>query len=153
MKKLGLLVTVIFAIAVPSTAASPGYTIAGLKIQPGVGAFGAVPIGSCNLVTYSGCALKTFTVENVSDVTIRIGGFAVADVDPLIAALAPSAPGTGCDFLPVVDGYWALIPGASCRITVAFSPTQKGPMRNELHIWYLDQSQPIAVVPLSGVGT
>ena len=152
MKRLGLVVTALFAIAVPSAAASPGYTIAGLKIQ-GVGAFGAVPVGSCNLLTYSGCPLRTFTVKNVGTTTIRIGGFAIADVDPLTAALGPSAPGSGCDFLPVVDGYWALSPDVSCRITVTFSPIEKGPVRNELHIWYLDQSQPIAIVPLSAVGT
>lgn len=153
MKRFGLLVAAIFAVAVPSAAASSGYTIAGLKIQPAIGAFGAVPVGSCNLVTYAGCTFKTFTVKNVGSETIRIGGFAIADLDPLTAALGPSAPGSGCDFLPVVDGYWALSPDASCQITVAFSPTEKGLVRNELHIWYLDQAQPIAVVPLSGVGT
>jgi hypothetical protein len=26
-------------------------------------------------------------------------------------------------------------------------------VRNELHIWYLSQSEPIAIVPLSAVGT
>jgi hypothetical protein len=152
MKRLGLLVLAIFAVGVPSTAASPGYTIAGLKIPAGMGAFGGVPVGSCDLLTYSGCTLKTFTVKNVGTSTIRIGGFGIADLDPLIAAIGPSAPGS-CDFLPVVDGYWALTPDASCQIAVALSPTERGPVRNELHIWYLDPSQPIAVVPLSAVGT
>jgi hypothetical protein len=152
MKKLGLLIALICATATHAAAASPGYTIADLKIHSPVGAFGAVPIGSCDLATFSGCDLKTVTVQNVGQRTIPIGGFGIADVDPLIAALAPGAPGSGCEFLPVVGGYWALSPGAWCRITVAFSPTEKGLMRNELRIWYLSQSEPIAVVPVFGVG-
>jgi hypothetical protein len=153
MKKFGLLIALIFATATQAAAASPGYTIAGLKIQPPIGVFGAVRIGSCDLVTLSGCDLRTFTVGNVGNRTIPIGGFGIADIDPLTAALAPGASGSGCEFLPVVDGYWALSPGASCRIRVAFSPTREGLMRNELRIWYLDQSKPIAVSPLFGVGT
>jgi hypothetical protein len=153
MKKLGLLVALIAATVAPGAAASPGYTIAGLKIQSPVGAFGGVPVGSCNLVTFAGCDLRTFTVQNVSDRTISIGGFGIAALDPVTAALAPGLPGSGCEFLPIVDGYWALVPNASCRIRVAFAPTQKGLVRNELHIWYLSQSEPIAIVPLFAVGT
>lgn len=153
MKKLGLLLALIAAIAAPAAAASPGYTIAGLKIQPPVGAFGAVPVGSCDLVTFAGCDLKTFTVQNVSNQTISIGGFGIAVLDPVTAALAPGAPGSGCEFLPIVGGYWTLAPSTSCQIRVAFAPTHKGLARNELHIWYLSQSEPIAIVPLSAVGT
>jgi hypothetical protein len=153
MKKLGLLIALTFATATQAAAASPGSTIAGLRIQSPIGVFGAVRIGSCDLVTFSGCDLKTFTVANVGNQTIPIGGFGIADIDPLTVALAPGAPGSGCEFLPIVDGYWALSPGAWCRIRVAFAPTRKGLMRNELRIWYLDQSKPIAVVPLFGIGT
>jgi hypothetical protein len=153
MKKLGLLLVLIAATATPTAAASPGYTIAGLKIQSPVGAFGGVPVGSCNLATFAGCDLKTFTVQNVSDRTISIGGFGIADLDPVSAALAPGVPGSGCEFLPIVDGYWTLAPNASCRIRVAFAPPQKGLVRNELHIWYLSQSEPIAIVPLFAIGT
>jgi hypothetical protein len=153
MKKLGLLLALIAATAAPAAAASPGYTIAGLKIQPPVGAFGAVRVGSCDLATFAGCDLRTFTVQNVGNQTILIGGFGIADLDPPTAALAPGAPGSGCEFLPVVGGYWTLAPNASCRIRVAFAPIQKGLARNELHIWYLSQSDPIAIVPLSAVGT
>ena len=153
MKKLALLVTLIAATAAPAATASPGYTIAGLKIHSPVGAFGSVPLGSCNLVTFAGCDLRTFTVQNVSDRTISIGGFGIAAVDPVTAALGPSIPVSGCEFLPIVGGYWTLVPNASCRIRVAFAPTQKGLVRNELHIWYLSQSEPIGIVPLSAVGT
>lgn len=153
MKRVVLFVALIAAIAAPAATASPGYTIAGLKIQSPVGAFGGVPVGSCNLVTFAGCDLKTFTVQNVSDRTISIGGFGIAALDPVTAALAPGVPGSGCEFLPIVDGYWTLAPNASCRIRVAFAPPQKGLVRNELHIWYLSQSEPIAIVPLSAVGT
>jgi hypothetical protein len=153
MKKLGLLLALIAAIAAPAAAASPGYTIAGLKIQSPVGAFGGVPVGSCNLVTFAGCDMRTFTVQNVSDRPIPIGGFGIAALDPLTAALGPAVPVSGCEFLPIVDGYWTLGPNASCQIRVAFAPTQKGPVRNELHIWYLSQAEPIAIVPLSAVGT
>ena len=153
MKKLALLVTLIAATAAPAATASPGYTIAGLKIHVPVGAFGAVPVGSCNLATFAGCDLRTFTVQNVSDRTISIGGFGIAAVDPLNAALGPAVPGSGCEFLPIVNGYWTLAPNAWCQIRVAFAPTQKGLVRNELHIWYLSQSEPIAIVPLSAVGT
>ncbi len=105
MKKRGLLIALIFATATQAAGASPGYTIAGLKIHSPVGAFGAVPIGSCDLVTFSGCDLRTFTVANGGNRTIPIGGFGIADVDPLIAALAPGAPGSGCEFLPVFFFY------------------------------------------------
>lgn len=153
MKKLGLLIALIAATAAPAAAASPGYTIAGLKIQSPVGAFGGVPIGSCDLVTYAGCDLRTFTVQNVGNQTISIGGFGIAALDPLNAALGPAVPGSGCESLPIVGGYWTLAPNASCQIRVAFAPTHKGVERNELHIWYLSQSEPIAIVPLSAVGT
>jgi hypothetical protein len=153
MKKLGLLFALMSAIATPAAAASPGYTIPGLKIQPPVGAFGGVPVGSCDLVTYSGCDLRTFTVQNLSNRAIPIGGFGIAEIDPVTAVLAPGAPGSGCEFLPIVGGYWTLAPSGSCRIRVAFAPTQKGLARNELHIWYLSQSEPIAIVPLLAVGT
>jgi hypothetical protein len=153
MKKLGLLLALIAATATPAAAASPGYTIAGLKIQSPVGAFGAVPVGSCDLVTFAGCDLKTFTIQNVSNQTISIGGFGIAALDPLNAALGPAVPGSGCEFLPIVGDFWTLAPDASCQIRVAFAPTHKGLARNELHIWYLSQSEPIAIVPLFAVGT
>ena len=101
MKKFGLLIALIFATATQAAAASPGYTIAGLKIQPPIGVFGAVRIGSCDLVTFSGCDLRTFTVGNVGNRTIPIGGFGIADqsahlrasVDELLDNLAADITG------------------------------------------------------------
>jgi hypothetical protein len=131
--------------------ASPGFAIDGLRIRPPNGAFGATAVGTCDLRTYTGCKVKTFTVENVGSQTILIGGYGIFDLDPSIAALVPSAG--ECSSLPLVGGYWALQPGGSCVIGVAFAATEKGRMQNELHIWHTDQFSPIAVVPLSGVGT
>jgi hypothetical protein len=142
------------ALTVPAAGhATPGYTIEGLKIRPPIGSFGGIRLGSCDLITYAGCEIRTFTVENVGSDPILIGGFGIFDLDPSTAALLPGTPGSGCEFLPIVGGYWSLQPGASCTIGVAFSPTQKGPMKNELRIWFNDQSSPIAIVKLVGVGT
>ena len=134
------------------SAAGAGFTIDGLKVKPTVGAFGAVPVGSCDLTTYAGCRIKTFTLENVGSSTILIGGFGISGEDPLVAALAPGIPGSGCQFQPIVGGFWTLQPGDSCTIGVAFSPTQRGPVENVLRVWSTDEASPIAVVPLRGVG-
>jgi hypothetical protein len=153
MKKLGLAIAIAVAIAIPTAAAAHAYSVPGLKISPPVGAFGSVAVGSCNLTTYAGCELKTFTIQNVGSSTILIGGFGIATLDPLTAATVPGRPGSGCEFLPLSGSVWALAPGASCEITTALAPLQKGVVRNELHIWSGDQSSPIAVIPLLGVGT
>ncbi|MCA1707693.1 MAG: hypothetical protein LC808_32250 [Actinobacteria bacterium] len=139
------------ALATPAAAeAASGFSVEGLKITPPVGAFGGTKVGSCDLVTYTGCPIRTFTLTNVGAEPILIGGFGIFG---LTAALVFGSPGSGCEFLPQVGGYWSLEPGASCIISVAFSPDQRGRVENELHIWYTDQSNPIAVVPLFGVGT
>ena len=151
-----LLVLTAFAVAltVPAAAqASSGYAVDGLRIRPAIGAFGGIPVGSCDLATYAGCKIKTFTVENVGSDPILIGGFGIFDPDPPTAALVGGTPGSGCEFLPLVGGYWSLQPGASCTIDVAFNPVEKGRMENELHVWYTDQFNPIAVIRLFGVGT
>lgn len=151
LRLLLVLAVLAAAIAPASSSAAPGYAVEGLKIRPPLGAFGGIPVGSCDLVTYVGCRTRTFTLDNVGDQTIRIGGYGIADLDPLIAALVPVSG--ACSSLPLVGGYWALQPGASCVIVVAFSPTQVGRMENDLHVWYLDQFDPIAVIPLFGIGT
>ena len=97
--------------------------------------------------------IRTFTIQNVGSEPVLIGGFGLANLSSNNAALVPGAPGSGCDFLPVVGGYFSLAPGASCLISVAFGPTETGRAENELHIWYTDQLNPIAVVRLFGVGT
>ena len=153
MKKLVFAIALAVAVVVPAAAAGHAYAVSGLKISPPVGAYGSVAVGSCNLTTYAGCELKTFTISNVGSSTILIGGFGIATVDPLTAAIVPGRPGSGCEFLPLSGSFWALAPGASCQITTALAPMQKGPVRNELHIWSGDQQSPIAVIPLSGVGT
>lgn len=142
------------ALTLPAAAeASPSYAVDGLRVQAPIGAFGGIRVGSCDLVTYAGCKIKTFTVENLGSDSVFIGGFGISDLDPLTAALVPGAPATGCEFLPIVGGYWSLQPGASCTLSVAFNPVEKGRAENELRIWSTDQSEPIAVIPLSGVGT
>jgi hypothetical protein len=152
--RLLILTALAAALATPAGAnASPGYTIDGMRVRPPIGSFGGVPVGSCDLVTYTGCKILTFSVENVGADPILIGGFDVLGSDPITFALLPSAPGSGCGSLPLVDGYWSLQPGATCTISVAFSPVQRGPTGSELHIWYTDQSDLIAVIPLMGVGT
>jgi hypothetical protein len=135
------------------THASTGFTVDGLRVRPPVGTFGGIPVRSCDLVTYAGCKIETFTVTNVGSDPILIGGFGIADLDPGTVALVPGAPGSGCDLLPLNGGYWSLQPGASCTISAAFGPVEKGLMQGELHIWYTDQFNPIAVIPLIGVGT
>lgn len=151
-----VLVLTIFtvALAVPAaTQARSGYIIDGLGIRPPIGAFGGVSVGSCDLATHAGCKIKTFTVQNVGSDPIPIGGFGISDLDPLTFALVAGTPGSGCEFLPIVGDYWTLQPGASCTIGVALNPVEKGRMENELHIWSTDQSNPIAVLRLFGVGT
>ena len=153
-RRLVILAAVAATFAVPATAqASPGFTVDGLRVRPPVGAFGGVPVGSCDLVTYAGCKILTFSVENVGSDPILIGGFDVTGSDPLTFALLPSDPESGCGSLPIVDGYWSLQPGATCTISVAFSPVRSGLTKGELHLWFTDQFDPIAVVPLFGVGT
>lgn len=151
--RLVVLAGVAVALTLPAPAdASTGFTVDGLRVRPPIGAFGGIPVGSCDLVTYAGCKVKTVTVENVGSDAILIGGFGVDGVEPQVFALVPGDPVSGCDFLPLVDGYWLLEPGASCTISVAFSPVEKGRVESELHIWYTDQFEPIAVIPLIGVG-
>ena len=156
MKRLALLVAVTVAVTVAvfvaPAVARPG-TIPELKVHTPVGAFGAVPVGSCNLTTLAGCERKTFVFENVGSTTIAIGGFGIAQLDPATAAVIPGLPGQGCEFLPIVAGFWTLAPGSSCEITVTLAPVQKGLTRNELHVWWNNPADPIAVVPLMAVGT
>jgi hypothetical protein len=148
---ISALVISLAILALPAEA-TPGFTIAGLRITPPVGAFGATPVGGCNLVTYDGCTIKTFTVTNVGSTPILFNGFGIAGGDPLNAALVSGDPSSGCEFTTSGTGSFQLLPGESCLISVAFGPTTKGLNRNELHIWYLNQFEPIAVVPLLGVG-
>jgi len=140
-----------FAVLVLPAGAQHGYAVA-FRITPPVGAFGATPVGTCDLVTYEGCRIKAFTVTNVGSTTILFNGFGIEGGDPLNAALfAPGDNTCGDDISP--SGSFQLLAGASCGISVAFGPTHKGLNTNNLIIWYLDQFQPIAVVPLKGIGT
>jgi Cep192 domain 4 len=139
------------AMLAPPGAARHGYAVA-FRITPPVGAFGATPVGTCDLVTYEGCRIKTFTVTNVGSTTILFNGYGVEGTDPQNAALVfPQENGCGNDISP--SGSFQLQPGASCLISVAFGPTHKGLNTNQLTIFYPDQFTPIAVVPLKGIGT
>jgi hypothetical protein len=140
-----------FAVLVLPAGAQHGYAVA-FRITPPVGAFGATPVGSCDLVTYEGCRIKTFTVTNVGSTTILFNGYGVEGTDPQNAALVfPQENGCGNDISP--SGSFQLQPGASCLISVALGPTHKGLNTNKLTIFYPDQFTPIAVVPLKGIGT
>ena len=132
--------------------ASPGLALDGLKVRP-LASFGGVQVGSCDLATYAGCKIKTLTLENAGSEPIRIGGFGIGDLDPLTAALVTGLPGSGCEFLPVIDGFLTLNPQASCAVSLAFNPVVKGRNDNTLQIWSTDPSSPIAVIPLFAVGT
>ena len=145
-----VLLTTFAVLALPA-GAQRGYAVA-YRITPPLGAFGATPVGSCDLVTYEGCRIKTFTVRNVGSTTILFNGFGIEGGDPLNAALFGPGDNTCADDISP-SGSFQLLPGASCGISVAFGPTHKGLNTNNLVIWYLDQFQPIAVVPLKGVGT
>ena len=145
------LVCTLFVLALAH--ASPGFAQDGLKLRTPVASFGGVQTGSCDLATYAGCKIKTLTLENVGSEPIQIGGFQISDADPLTASLVFGLPGRGCGFLPLVDGFWTLQPGASCTLSVAFNPVVRGLNQNSLHIWSTDQSAPIAVIPIFGVGT
>jgi hypothetical protein len=132
--------------------ASPVFAHDGLKVGAPVASFGAIKLGSCDLATHAGCKTKTLTLSNVGSEPILIGGFGIRDLDPATAALVPGATNAGCEFLPVVGQQWSLEPGQSCTIDVAFNPVVKGPTYNALHVWSTDQSNPIAVIALFGVG-
>jgi hypothetical protein len=150
-----LVLSSMFVVAAPADASPAGhrpFTISGLAITPPVGGFGATPVGSCNLVTDEGCQAKTFTVENVGARTIFIDGFGIANAGANNFALVSGTPGSGCEFLPLVAGHWALFPGSSCIISVVSSPPKRGLTSNELEIWYGSQSSPIAIVSLLAVG-
>ena len=152
LRRLGASVAV--ALAIPAGAAgSPGYAIDGLRIKPPMGAFGGTQMGSCDLRTYEGCRIRTFTLENVGSDVILIGGYGIFDADPSTAALVPGTPGSECAFLPLIDGYWGLAAGDTCTIGVAFDAGRQGRVENELHVWHTSQFSPIAIIPLFGVGT
>jgi hypothetical protein len=138
------------AISASAATASPGFGPAGLRVQPPVGAFGAVQVGSCDLVSLAGCVGKTFTLTNSGEDPILFSGFGVSGTDPLTFALVSGNPATGCDFLPIVNGYFSLDPGVSCFITVVFGPPSKGRFEDQL-ILFRDFDV-IASVPLRGVG-
>ncbi len=133
--------------------AHPVLALDGLKVRTPVGSFGAIAVGSCDLDTYEGCKIKTFTLENVGSVPVLIGGFGIREFDPPTAAVVPGTSNGGCEFLPRVGEQWSLDAGRSCTIAVAFNPVVKGRTENAVQIWSTDQSNPIAVVPLFGVGT
>jgi hypothetical protein len=152
LRRLTVLALFAAALTLPITAAgSPGFAIDGLKIKPPIGVYGAVVVGSCDLRTYAGCKVKTFTLHNVGAETIPIGGYGIFDLEPSTAALAPD-DATRCSHLPLSGGFWALAPGASCTIGVAFTAVTTGWVENELHVWSTDQFRPIAVIPLFAVG-
>lgn len=135
--------------SVSAASASPGFTVAGLSVQPHVGAFGRVPdTGGCDLSTFSGgCTAKAFTFENIGAEPILFNAFGIAD--PSDQAWGILTAGTDCDLLPIVDSSWSLAPGASCTINVLFWPSAAGQYRNELRLWL--NSDVIASVPLHGV--
>jgi hypothetical protein len=145
------LVCATLGLAAPA-AASPPFTIRGLSVIPPVGGFGAVPVGSCNLATDAGCEPKTFTLVNVGATTIFVDGFGIANAGANNFALVQGTPGSGCEFLPLVEGHWALFPGSPCVISVVASPPTRGLTRNTLNIWFGEQSSPIALVPLLAAG-
>jgi hypothetical protein len=139
-----------FAICASAATASPGFGPAGLRVQPPVGAFGAVRVGSCDLVSLEGCAGKTFTLTNTGTEPILFNGFGITGAEPLAFALVSGDPATGCEFLPIVNGYWSLDPGVSCLITVAFGPPSKGRFEDQLILF--SDFDVIASVPLQGIG-
>lgn len=153
LRRLTVLASFAAALTLPVAAeGSPGFTIDGLRVKPPIGAYGAIEVGSCDLTTYAGCKIKIFELQNVGSETIAIGAYGIFDLDPSTAALVPG-DATACSSLPLIGGYWALAPGASCTIGVAFATVTRGLVGNELHVWFDDQSSPIAVIPLAGVGT
>jgi hypothetical protein len=137
------------ALFASTASASPGFTIAGLSVQPHVGAFGHVPdTGGCDLSTFTGgCKAKTFTFENVGTEAILFSSIGFADNSDLAWGILTA--GTDCDLLPIVDGAWSLAPGASCTIAVLFWPSAAGQYKNDLLLTL--GSEPIATVPLHGV--
>jgi len=152
LRRLTVLALFAAALTVPVTAdGSPGVAVDGLRVTPPIGAFGAIEVGSCDLITYAGCKIKTFTLQNVGSEVTFIGGYGIEDPDPGNAALV-SGDATECGRLPLIGGYWALAPGSSCTISVAFATFTQGRVEAELRVWFTDQFSPIAVIPLAGVG-
>jgi hypothetical protein len=152
LRRLTVLALFAAALTVPVAAdGSPGFAVDGLRVKPPIGAYGAIEVGSCDLITYAGCEIKTFTLQNVGSETVSIGGYGIEDLDPANAALV-SGEATECGRLPLIGGYWALAPGSSCTISVAFATVTKGRVEAELHVWFTDQFSPLAVIPLAGVG-
>ncbi|TMK15644.1 MAG: hypothetical protein E6G68_10685 [Actinobacteria bacterium] len=121
-------------------AIGPGFAIDGLRITPPVGVFGAVLSGSE--------ADKTFTFTNMGSQAITFNAMGIAN--PADFAFGVLTEGTDCDALPIVDGSWSLAPGMSCTISVLFNPQSAGRSENELRLW--QGSDPIAIVPLFGIG-
>jgi hypothetical protein len=154
VKKLAVILA-LMAASPPAASASPGYAVAGLRVQPQVVALGAAPVGSCTGSTLPDCNSRTITLTNVGTETIAISGFGIPAPEFPSFALGLGTPASGCEFLQLIGGHWALAPGASCDITVLFVPRERGLVRQELDVWGvpLDLSAPIAVVPLLGVGT
>jgi hypothetical protein len=152
---LSLFLSLMFAgsvsLFVSAASASPGFTVAGLSVQPHVGAFGRVPAtGGCDLSTLTGgCRAKAFTFSNVGTEPILFNGMGIADASDQAWGLVTA--GTDCDLLPIVDGSWSLAPGSSCTINVLFWPNSAGHYKNELSL-SLD-SEAIAIVPLHGVAS
>jgi hypothetical protein len=145
-----VLTVLIAGSAISSAAGSPGYTIAGLTVQPQIGAFGHVPGTGCDFSTLTGgCKAETFTFTNVGSGPILSSAMGINDPSDLAWGIL--AQGTTCQELPVVDGYWVLAPGASCTISVLFDPNEPGNYKNELRVWY--GSTVIAIVPLHGVSS
>ena len=136
----GIAAAVVFT--APAIAGS-AFAVEGLKIKTPVGAFGAIPVGSCDLVTLQGCELKTFEFTNIGTTTIA---FDTISLEGGNSAPVFGQPGSGCDF------FFALQPGQSCLITVAFSPATKGHVTDELRLISLSEGRLVALVPLSGTG-
>jgi hypothetical protein len=68
-------------VSAAASGAASGYTIEGLRITPPVGAFGGMPIDSCDLTgypDYPGCRTRTFTVTNVGTENIHFVAYGVS---------------------------------------------------------------------------
>ena len=135
---LAVLVIIAFSALPTGATVAAASTIEGLLVEPPVGDFGEVPLGTCFPITQEGCTFITFTLTNVGSSPIPFQQYGVGAPGTFLRE-----EGQTCDF--------NLSPGESCQIGVGFAPPRLGLSTGALTVLNANL-ETIADIPLRVIG-
>jgi hypothetical protein len=97
--------------------------------------------------TVSGDSPRAYTVQNGGDAPLSVTGLTVGTDANFVQVAGPEKPGD-CKF------SFSLAPGASCDLSISFTPTVNGPLAGAAVLTdnTLNQTNATQVVPLAGTG-